>query len=192
MTLTPSAFARRHRVAVMAGYGGTGLKTTETYEGVQFDVNKADVPFAFAASYEFVTSDRTSLSIDHTRGLQLSPFSSGIGFTGLSWRWYYGGDVPNTPEFTDRSFMIATDRVFFIGASVGLAAGTIIRGGDAVPSTSGSGVYVGFRAGYDVQTDPGVIFRAELFSAQTTGSSGLIKSTLNALMVGAGLVYLFE
>ena len=174
------------------GYGGAGLKSEEKVNEETFNVSRSEGPLTIALSWEVQTSDYRSLSFEHMRGVQLSPFSSGVGFTGASWRWYLNGEIPSVAKKNeDQTYLIVSRRVYFVGLSAGVANGVIKRGGDLIETASASGIYYGLRTGYDLQETPGQVFRAELFYALTMEGSGFVKSTLSAFSVHGTWIHYF-
>lgn len=189
LLLSNIAFAD-YRLGASAGLGGTGL-TTDTLlsDNTTATISRGDSPGIFALSVEYLLSDISSLSIDHTRGIYLSPFSSGIGFSGITWRRYFYGYLPSVVNSqNDNSLLLITRRSFFLGASAGLAEGTIRRPNTSIPSISSSGIYYGFRAGYDYQNNPGETFRWELLYANTFPSADGYNTSLTAFAIQFGIL----
>jgi hypothetical protein len=78
-------------VAVKGGFGGTGIKKTVTIDEGEVEVSRSEGPGVFGFGIEKPLSDKWSLAFEHRRGFRLGPFSSGVGFTDVTWRWYYMG-----------------------------------------------------------------------------------------------------
>ena len=180
-----------YRLGGYLGVGGTGIKTVSTINNTDVDVQRSNGPGILGASVEFLTSDTRSVSFEHTRGVYLSPFASGVSFTGVTWRWFLGGKAPSVTVKDDQtSYLIVTRKIPFLGVGTGVAAGTITRENDLVPNINASGIYIGFHGGYDYQVDPGKYFRVEAVFAATPTSSGFVKSSLSefALQIGLFLI----
>lgn len=178
------------RLCSYIGYGGSGISTVETFnDTVGVSVSRSEQPGMLGISVEYPTSDRRSFSFDHQRGFVLSPFTSGVGFTGATWRWYYKYNLPMINENEGKSKLFISNRVPFIGLSTGIAGGTIHRANDAVPNVTANALYLGFRAGVDQQLEFEKIFRIEMFYARTPDSTGLVESSLSAFALQFGYVF---
>lgn len=174
------------------GFGGAGIATVSTVGAADVDVERSDGPGILGVAIEFLTSDTTSISVDHTRGVFLSPFSSGVGFSGVTWRWFLSGKAPSmVPSQNNGSTLLVTRRIPFLGLATGLASGEISRANDLVPSVSAAGIYVGFHGGYDYQTTPGRFIRMEALYAMTPTSSGFVKSSLSLFALQIGMFFIY-
>lgn len=191
--LMSSIASAEYRLGGLLGFGGTGIKSTVEISTFSIDVERSDGPGIFQLIYEKTLSSTTSWSFEHTQGFTLSPFSSGVGFTGFSHKWYYPGEIPSVVESkTNQTTLIMKSISPYIGLGAGVAKGTISRQKDLVSDVSASGVYFGFHLGADYQLRPNVIFRNELVTFTTLPGSGAVKSTLSAFGLMSGLVYIFE
>lgn len=181
-----------YRLGYSLGYGGTGITSKETYESISLKTKRSEQPGVVGFSYEFLTSDRTSFALTANRGFSISPFSSGVGFYGATWRWFYFENAPSvTVSKNERSFLLVTKRVPFFGLGTGIAAGSITRINDVIPTVSATGVYIGFHGGYDIQTQPGQFLRTEIIYATTPPSSGLVDSSLTEFAILFGWYFLY-
>lgn len=181
-----------YRLGAYLGFGGSGIKTVSTISNTDVEVERSDSPGIFGIAYEYLTSDSSSISIDHTRGVHLSPFSSGVGFTGVTWRWFLWGKAPSIGVMKeDASYLLVARRTPFVGLATGIANGTISRENDIVPSVTASGVFFGFHGGVDYQTVPGKFLRVEALYSMTPESSGLVKSSLSQFSLHSGLYFIF-
>lgn len=183
-----------YRLGGSLGFGGAGIKTVDTFDSQPVTVQRSDGPGIVAIGAEYLMSDTSSVAIDHTRGIFLSPFSSGVGFTGVTWRWFFGGNAPSVPlpeKDKEETYLVVTRRIPFFGLATGVANGTIYRENDLVPSVTASGVYVGFHGGYDYQTVAGRFIRVEMLYAMTPTSSGFVQSSLSEFSLQMGMYFIY-
>jgi hypothetical protein len=181
-----------YRLGGYVGFGGAGIKTVSTVGSSDVNVERSDGPGILGLSIEYLTSDTASIAVDHTRGVFLSPFSSGVGFTGVTWRWFLSGKAPSVvPSQNNGSTVLVTRRIPFLGLATGIASGIISRENDLVPAVSAAGVYVGFHGGYDCQTVPGRFIRTEVLYAMTPTSSGFVKSSLSQFALQIGMIFIY-
>ncbi len=175
-----------------AGFGGTGINTTRSINGVDIDVQRSDSPGVLGFYIERTTSDHTSWALDHTSGFTLSPFSSGVEFTGLTYKYFYPGSIPTMKiSKNGESTLMVQGFEPFVGGSFGLAKGVINRQNDAIPEVSASGVYFGGRLGVDYQLSPSVVCRSEMLIGGTMPSSGFVKATLSEFGLVSGIYYIW-
>jgi hypothetical protein len=191
--LTNSFAFAEYRIGGFIGFGGTGIKSSVDIDAYTVNVERSDGPGIFQFVYEKTLSQTTSWSFEHTQGFSLSPFSSGVGFTGFSHKWYYPGEIPSVVESkTNQSTLMMKSISPYFGLGAGLSKGTISRQKDLVSDVSASGVYFGFHIGADYQLRPNVIFRNELVTFTSLPGSGAVQSTLSAFGLMSGLVYIFD
>ncbi len=192
LTLSAQEARAEYRLGATLGYGGAGIDSVNSISSTDVNVHRSDGPGMLGLSIEFLTSDTSSISVDHTRGIFISPFSSGVGFTGVTWRWFYTGKSPSVvASQNENSILIVTRRIPFLGLAAGIASGSIYRENDLVPSVSAGGVYTGFHAGYDYQTTPGRFTRIEALYASTPTSSGFVKTALSEFSLQIGMYFIY-
>lgn len=192
LLLLPCTTFAEYRLGGCIGFGGTGVTTVSSVDGSDMEVSRSDGPIMLNLAAEVLTSDTSSISLNHIRGIAITPFSSGVTFTGFTWRWYFMGQAPSmVPSQEDRSTLMITKKVFFWGLSTGVANGSVSRTKDLVSSVDASGVYFGFNGGYDYQTDPGKIIRVEVLSHTSPKSSGFVQSSLSAFAIQIGMFFIY-
>lgn len=187
------AFAGDYRLSGGLGYGGTGITQTSTTNTAQGTVKRSEGPGIMMIGLERIMSDTITLSIDHMRGFRLGPYSSGVSFTGFAGRYYFQGPAPwGAKEIdTKKETTLLVKRFHpFAGMAAGIASGTIDRPGDAVPSVSASGIYVGIRVGADVPFTPtGIGLRPEIASSFTLLKGLVDPSSLSLFSVGCSFYF---
>lgn len=174
---------------VFGGLGGTGIQKQVEKNDEILDVSRGESPGVIGFDFETFTSDRWRFTIGHRRGFRLGPFSSGVGFTGLSWNWYFLSTPPTAVNFGSENYLAEDSSSMFVGVSTGVAYGTITREADEVGSVTASGAYIGIRFGMDYSWSPGVIIRPEVFGSQTFYDTGNLASSLNDFGIVCGLVF---
>lgn len=181
-----------YRVGGLLGLGSTGISSVENISGIELKVNRSDGPGFFGLFIEKLISDTNSITLGHNRGFLFSPFSSGVGFTGMTYRWFFIGPAPSMVESaTEQSTLLIKRYAFFLGLEGGIANGTVIRSNDLVPVVSGSGAFMGFHAGWDIQAEPNYVFRYEFVYGLTPPSSGFVKTDLSEVAFTAGLYFIY-
>lgn len=174
------------------GFGGTGINTTRQINGVDIDVQRSDAPGVYGVYIEHPLSFNSSLAIDHTSGFTLSPFSSGVEFTGMSYRYYWPGEMPSMRKsVTGESTLLVQKFELFVAGSLGIARGVINRQNDAIPEVAASGVYFGGRLGADYQMNPSIVCRSEIVFGSTMPSAGFVKATLSEFGLVSGIYYMW-
>lgn len=178
------------RLGASVGYGGAGVTQLESINGTKLTIQRADAPATFSFFADYMISDSYSVSIEHSRGVQFGPFSSGVSFTGVAGRWYFSSPPPTVSKAPyDQTILLVKKFTPFFGLSMGLAVGDIYREGDAVPSVSASGVYLGYRLGAEYPIAPGVGIRPEIVSSSTFSSSVLNPASLSFFAFQLGLYF---
>ena len=175
-----------------AGLGGTGITKTVNTNGSNVDVSRGETPGMFGLEISKMTSDTWRLSFSHRRGFRLGPFSSGVGFTAVSWNWYYMGTPPLPVSAQAENYVTEDTWEPFLGFSTGLAQGTITRDGDEVASVTSSGAIIGIRVGADYRSTPNLVYRPEIIGSQTFFNSSSKESSLSEFGLMWGFVYAFE
>lgn len=185
------AGASDFRLGVAVGYGGAGITEQTTVNGVKDqNVQRADAPATIGFSLDYMISDSYSISLEHLRGVQFGPFSSGVSFTGLAWRWYFSTPPPTVNKAPyDETILVIKKFAPFFGLSIGLATGDLTRPNDEVGQVSGSGVYMGYRLGAEYQLSPGVGIRPEMVSSSTFSSSLYNPTSLSFFTFQLGLFF---
>jgi hypothetical protein len=190
--LTFQAAHSEYRVGGTLGLGGTGLISDQKISDVVVEVERSEGPGVFGIFLEYLTSDTTSVAVGHTRGFNLGPFSSGIGFTGVTWRKFFFGPAPSmVSSKEERSTLLIQRYALFSGVEVGVADGSTYRENDALPNASASGLFMGFHGGCDYQTSPGIVQRYEVVYSTTPVSTGSLKKSLTEFALQFGVYFIF-
>ena len=172
-----------------AGFGGTGIKKTVSIDEGNVDASKSEGPAIFGVSAERALSNKWNLSIEHRRGFRFGPFSSGVGFTDVTWRWYYLGSVPPIVSNETVSFVFTKKWVPFLGISAGVAFGSITREGDKVARVKSSGAILGTKIGVDYHYKKDVIMRPELIVSSTFMNAGAIEESMSEFGLMYGMIF---
>lgn len=174
------------------GLGGTGITKTVNNNGADVDVSRGETPGMFGIEISKMTGDTWRTSIGHRRGFRLGPFSSGVGFTTISWNWYYLGPPPLPVSAQAPDYVTEDTWEPFLGFSTGLAQGTITRDGDEVGSVTSSGAIIGIRVGADYRSTPNLVYRPEIVGSQTFFNSSAKQSSLSEFGLMWGFTYAFD
>ena len=181
-----------YRLGGTIGLGGTGLTSDQKISDVVIPVERSEGPGVFGIFLEYLTSDTTSVAVGHTRGFNLGPFSSGIGFTGVTWRKFFFGPAPSmVSSKEERSTLLIQRYAPFSGVEIGIADGSTYRENDAIPNASASGLFMGFHGGCDYQTSPGIVQRYEVVYSTTPVSTGALKKSLTEFALQFGIYFIF-
>lgn len=181
------------RLGANIGFGGTGIASTSEINGVEIEVHRSDGPLAYSLSAERPLDEKTTLGVDLTKGVSLSPFSEGVSFMGVTYRWYYPNLMPSMVHSkTNSSTLLVQEWCPFIGPTMGLAQGTISRQKDLISEVNASGIFIGLHTGVDYQMSPNVVSRTELASGMSIGSSSAVKSSLSEFVIQTGLYYILD
>lgn len=174
------------------GLGGTGIQTSANVNGSWTKIQRGETPGLLSLFADRAYNDFWSLSIEHLRGFRLGPFTSGLSFTGVGFKWYFLNPIPSFPKPDDDSTRLFIQQFspYLSGAS-GVATGTITRSGDLVYSVTGSGLYFGFRAGSDYMLEPGMGLRGELSYSTTLlyAENPKVTMTEGSLRIGIFFFY---
>lgn len=181
------------RVGAGAGYGAAGIDSTAQINGVDVPVSRSDGPLAYTFSIERAISAKSTIGIDLFRGVSLGPFSEGVTFLGMNYRYYY----PNMAPFVsggsgENSTLMLQEYCPFIGGRFGIAQGQISRNRDLISDVTGSGVFAGMQLGFDYQSTARVVYRTALSTAKTLGASDPAQTSLSELTLLFGAYYIFD
>jgi hypothetical protein len=188
---SPVAQAGDFRLGTGLGYGGAGITKVDSVGTDKQSVKRSEGPGTFSLFLDYMVSDSIAVGFEHARGYRLGPFSSGVGFTGITTRWYFRTPAPTVARAApDQSTLLVKQFSFFVGLGSGIAAGTINRDEDLVPSVTSSGVYIGFILGADYPLSPGVVLRPQITSYSTFSSSSKTSpAELSYFSFGAGIYF---
>ncbi len=142
-------------------------------------MSRSEGPGTLGFFVETFLTDKVGFGVDHTRGFRLGPFSSGLNFTGIYARYYFLGPAPQAINSDGEHSTILYKRyAMFLGWSGGVGQGQVSRNADQVPNISGTGVYMGIRAGADYPMGDRWGIRPELMYHTTFMASEVNAPTL--------------
>ncbi len=146
---------------------GTGLGLTEIQKDVFIEdtvqnAKRSESPLTFQVMLEIDLSSKWTLGLRHSRGARLSPFSSGIGFTGIIGRRYFKSVRPYLTSSRQKDRVVFMDWAPFVGISSGFAVADTSRERDVVNIVSSSGFFMALHLGADYQMFSNFIFRPEI------------------------------
>ncbi|MEO5668252.1 MAG: hypothetical protein ABIR96_09355 [Bdellovibrionota bacterium] len=188
-----SVKAADFRLGVNLGFGGAGITMLRNLgtdsEPKIATVQRAQGPGVLNLSVDQILTKSWAVSFEHSRGFTLAPFSSRVHFTGIAGRYYITPSLDPLPGPSDETVLRIKRIAFYVGASTGVAIGTVTLEGDLVPSVTSSGIYFGGKGGaeYAISTSMGI--RTEINYALTLSSSG--KNPSNMTLFGAQLGVFF-
>ncbi len=160
------------RLGASIGYGGAGLSSTANVDGTLTSVSRSEGPGMASVFVDELLTDYLDFSLEHIRGFRLGPFSSGVSFTGMAFRWYFWGPAPNgNPDTKTETTLFVRRYTPFVGLATGVALADISRTNDLVPRVTGSGAYIGIRLGADYPIRPGFGIRPQITTSTTFFSS---------------------
>ncbi len=187
------SYSFEYRLGAAFGFGGTGIKSEVEINETPITVNRSDGPGVISISFEYQLDSFNTIGIDQTRGFLLAPFSSGVDFTGLTWRYYYPNVVPSVVASKgENTILIVKEFAPFVGPTIGLARGLINRQNDRVGEVSATGIFFGVHAGADYQWLPNLILRGEMIFGTSLGASGFVKSSLTEFALVGGFSYILD
>lgn len=178
-------------VGLSFGLGGTGLTGRAPTEDGLVGVARSEGPGIVALYADKLISDRLSLGLEHVRGFRLAPATSGVAFTGIAGRYYFGS-APSGVETRTRdggATLFLQRYSFFAGGAAGIANGTVERDTDQITTISGSGFYIGFRGGTDYILTSRVLVRSELTASTTLFSGGANAIRLTEFSIRCGFLF---
>lgn len=161
------------------GFGGVGVSNTQALtDGTTGTVSRSEGPVVVSLFVDTLVSDNFGFMLEHSRGVNFLPFSTGVSFTGFVGRYYFLGPAPSMVAAPEGGSSLLIQRfVPYVGGAAGLAQANVQRDStDLAPLVSGSGVYFGFRAGADYAQGPGRGLRGEL-AYSTTAFSKMFSTT---------------
>lgn len=174
------------------GYGGMGVHQTQSIDGQDSAVDKSEGPGVLELFIDRRLTERATLGIDHGRGFRFGPASSGVSFTGLTYRWFFWKGAPFPTPTNGQSSTIFVRALYpFIAFSSGLAAADITRHYDKVTNVTGTGVYAGFRIGFEIPMNNSWGIRPEMVSEQTIMPAESPPTSLSAYALQCGFYFYF-
>lgn len=184
--------AEYHGMGIAFGYGGTGITKNLTINGNAITVNKSETPGVISFNWDFQWSDRLLITLEHIRGFRLGPFSSGVGLTGISSKWYFRDPIPSMIKTSSSdSTLLIKQWSPFVGGALGIASGEINREGDEVSSVSSSGIYFGLRTGADYQYEANRVLRTQISFSSTIPASTPYSQVFEFSM-SAGIIFFVD
>ncbi|MCB0389697.1 MAG: hypothetical protein KDD58_00330 [Bdellovibrionales bacterium] len=184
-----SAYALDWNLGLKGGFGGTGIqKTVETDDG-NIDANRSEGPAVVGIGLEKNISDKLSFAIEHRRGFRFGPFTSGVGFTDATWRWYYMGVVPAIVPQKSESYFFTKKWSYFLGGAAGLAFGEISREGEKIKKVKSSGVTIGIKIGADLHYRSDMVIRSEIVTSSTFMNASVIEESMSEFGLLCGVLF---
>jgi len=174
---------------VGVGVGLTELAKDVLIEDTIQNANRSESPLVFQFLVEYDLNPKWTIGLKHSRGARLSPFSSGIGFTGLLGKFYFMKSRPylSSPRTKERVTLMGWAP--FVGLSSGFAVANTEREREVLSDIDSSGFYVALHAGVDYQMFTNYIFRPELIYATTLFDDTDQPATISQLGVVINLMF---
>jgi hypothetical protein len=180
------------RYGIAFGIGGTGIiKDQSTDDGQPVTVNRSDGPLVLSFFLDYQIYDKFIISLEDSRGIKFAPYSSGIIFTGGSFKWYYLSEPPNYVDTKSGSTLLLKRISPFIGGGGGIAKAKVERTDDRVPSTEGSGIYFSFKTGFDYQISATAAIRPEMVFASSLPPNYGPSTLLKEFSIQCGLYFFY-
>jgi len=170
------------------GLGGQGInKQANMTTGQLTLVQRSEGPLVSSIFVDQVILKNWTWGFEHSRGLRIAPFSSGIGFTSTTFRWFYmAPPIDLNPNYKLESSYIQKRWAPYIGLAVGLAIGEARREVDFVPAVSESGLHGGLKIGGEYLYLPSLGLRAELSAQQTLFQNAIRPGLLREFSLSIG------
>ena len=187
--LTLPTFASSWRIGGLVGFGASGITKQVEVDDSIIVAEKSENPGYGVLFIERPILERYTISIDHSRGFGLGPFTTGVGFTGGTLRYFFLAPAQVLSQTTSTNTFTVRQLAPYVGGSSGIAFGTIIREADEVDSVSESGVYIGIKVGMDLILSATMGFRTEISVSSTIFASSNLPGTLSEFGLTAGLYF---
>lgn len=171
------------------GLGGQGIVKQVDVESALTTVQRGESPLMTHVFLDHTLSSSWGFSIEHSRGVRLGPFSSGVGFTSAIWRWYYLAPPIELVSNEKGTYLFEKRWTAYTGIATGLAYGTITREADQVPSVTESGVHIGFRNGVDYLLNPKMGLRSEIAFSTTIAQSQARPGAVREFSLWTGIYF---
>lgn len=158
------AFSWREKLTFSFG-GGLGDSSISKQVLVQDtfqDAKRSEAPGLVLLGVETTIRKNMTVGLRHTRGLKLSPFSTGVSFTGLYFNYYFLNPKPYLPPNTSKNSVTMMNWAPFVGVSSGLAVANTSREREVVANVSSSGFYMGINLGVDYHMYRRLILRPQI------------------------------
>lgn len=171
--------------------GGLGDYTINKDVFIQDTVQKAtrsESPGVLQLSVELNLNDKMSLALRHSRGFRIGPFSTGVSFTGLVYRYYFGRKpyLSSPEESNSVTFM---NWALFVGGGAGYANANTSREREILKDISSSGMYFGFHVGADYHMYSNFIFRPEIVYSTTLFDDTEQPAKISEMALILGIVF---
>lgn len=176
------------RPYLSVGYGQSVLQKDAAVSGSIESITRNETPLAVAVGVDRPWGDRWLGGIEHARGVRMSPFSSGISFTGIHGKWFPGLGPVTGPRNSEQKPSVT--RILdgslrpYVGLGVGVAIARVSRPDEVVTALEDSGVYFSPKLGAEFLQGPGRAGRVELGIFSASGSD-----LANGGVSGVHLVY---
>lgn len=188
IVFTARASAYNWYIGLKAGFGGTGISKSATVDDVTTEVNRSEEPGVIGISIETMLRDDLGIGIEHRRGVRLGPISSGVGFTDVTWRWYYLRSAPVLVPQTEGNYVVYKKWSPYVGGAAGFAFGAIGREGDKVANVDSSGATIGIKIGLDYQYSANFLLRPEIIASSTLLNSSAVPSSMSEFGIMCGIL----
>lgn len=149
------------------GVGFTDIAKDVSIEGTTQNAKRGESPLVAQFLIEYDLNSKWTLGLRHSRGARLSPFSTGIGFTGLVVRRYFSNKRPYLPSKRAKDRVTVMNWAPFLGLSTGFAVANTEREREVIANVDSSGFFIGVHLGVDYHMFANFIFRPELIYATT-------------------------
>ena len=185
------------RYGFSLGYGGAGISNKQTASSGEVQkVERSEGPLIVDVFVDRLITDSFGITFEHSRGVSLSPASTGVSFTGLATHWYFLGPAPSMVASESDSTVRVQRIIPFAGVAAGIAKANVTRDStDLFPVVSGTGTYFGMRLGADYSMGPGWGIRPQLVYSTTSFTESFSNSdtppTLTEFSVQCGWFFTF-
>lgn len=173
--------------SVIVGFGNSTIQKDVEVQGQIRDVSYSEGPGMIGFSIETFIHEKWTLSLSHTRGVRLGPFSSGVGLTGLTARRYFMREPPFLPKKDLETNLVIKRWAPFAGVSSGIAIGKAVRDDELVREVEGSGLYFGLNLGVDYHWSKNIILRPEFHYYTTIFDDSRLPATITDLGLLLGI-----
>ena len=185
------AFEWRERLtfSVGLGLGDTNISKDVNVQDTVQSASRSESPGLLQFAVEADISTKWTLAFRHNRGVRLSPFSSGISFTGLVVRRYFTEKRPYLPPKNAKDSVTLMNWAPYVGLGSGIAVANTTRERDVVADVDSSGFYMGIHIGADYHMFPQFIFRPEIVYSTTLMDDSAQPATISEVGLMINLLF---